>query len=324
MKFPLVSVIVPMYNVERYIASTIQCVLDQTWKYIELIIVDDGSTDRSFSIAKEFKDQRIKIIQQQNQGAAIARNTGIKHASGDFFQFLDGDDLLSEDKIENQVELLLKRPAYVSVSSTIHFNNNDSIAKQVPSKYEQYFLKSSDDPADFLTHLWGGYTSYGSMIAVHSWLTPKSIIVKTGFWNEALTLDDDGEYFARVVLNSKGIIYSDQGFSYYRKQKGNTLSRINSEAKIKSMLDAALIKKKILTEKTNMFPAQLALYKLLMDVAIKSFPQYPSVYKIALKELPLISPKKYEPSIGGPKIQKIAMLFGWKTARIIQYILKQK
>ena len=102
----LVSVIIPVYKVEKYIAATVQSVLAQTYKNFELLIIDDGSPDKSIEICQQFIDSRIKIIRQENRGVAAARNTGIRHAQGDYIALLDADDLWLPDKLEKHVEHL--------------------------------------------------------------------------------------------------------------------------------------------------------------------------------------------------------------------------
>jgi glycosyltransferase involved in cell wall biosynthesis len=105
-----VSVIVPLYGVEKYIAATVQSVLAQTYENFELILVDDGSPDRSVEICRRIKDPRIKILRQENQGPAAARNLGIRHAKGDYIALLDGDDLWHPDKLIKHVEHLESHP----------------------------------------------------------------------------------------------------------------------------------------------------------------------------------------------------------------------
>lgn len=92
--------IVPIYRVEKYIAETIRSVLDQTYENFELLLVDDGSPDRSVEICQQFTDPRIRLIRQKNQGACAARNQGMRAATGDYYAFLDGDDLWLPEKLE--------------------------------------------------------------------------------------------------------------------------------------------------------------------------------------------------------------------------------
>lgn len=101
-----VSVIIPVYRVEKYITATVRSVLDQTYKNFELLIVDDGSDDRSVEICQQFEDPRITIIRQENRGVCAARNTGIRHARGEYLAFLDGDDLWLPEKLEKHVKHL--------------------------------------------------------------------------------------------------------------------------------------------------------------------------------------------------------------------------
>ncbi len=106
----LVSVIVPVYNVENYIAQTINSVLNQTYSNFELLIIDDESPDRSIEICQQFDDSRMKIVSQKNRGLAGARNTGIRHAQGDYLAFLDSDDLWLPEKLAQHVKHLESSP----------------------------------------------------------------------------------------------------------------------------------------------------------------------------------------------------------------------
>ncbi len=105
-----VSVIIPVYKVDNFIAATLQSVLDQTYKNFEILIIDDASPDNSIGICQQFTDHRIKIIHQANRGLAGARNTGIRHAQGEYLAFLDGDDLWLPEKLEKQIAHLENSP----------------------------------------------------------------------------------------------------------------------------------------------------------------------------------------------------------------------
>jgi glycosyltransferase involved in cell wall biosynthesis len=105
-----VSVIIPVYNAEKYIAATVDSVLSQTYQNLEILIIDDGSLDRSIEICQKFGDSRIRIIRQANRGLAGARNTGIRNAQGDYLAFLDADDIWLPDKLEQHVNHLDASP----------------------------------------------------------------------------------------------------------------------------------------------------------------------------------------------------------------------
>lgn len=100
----LVSVIMPVYNAERFVAKAIQSVLGQSYQNLELVVVDDGSTDGSWQIVNSFADPRMRVFRQLNQGACVARNRGIAESKGKYLKFLDADDVLYPDAIAMQVE----------------------------------------------------------------------------------------------------------------------------------------------------------------------------------------------------------------------------
>jgi len=106
----IVSVIIPVYEVEKYIASAVQSVIEQTYQDWELLIIDDASPDRSIEICQQFSDPRIQIICQENRGLAGARNTGIRHAVGEYIAFLDGDDIWLPQKLEKHIAHLQAHP----------------------------------------------------------------------------------------------------------------------------------------------------------------------------------------------------------------------
>ncbi|WP_424095697.1 glycosyltransferase family 2 protein [Moorena producens] len=105
-----VSIIIPVYGVEKYIATAVKSVINQTYQNFEVLIIDDDSPDKSVNICRKFSDNRINIIHQTNRGLAGARNTGIRHAKGDYLAFLDGDDLWLPHKLERHMEHLEKFP----------------------------------------------------------------------------------------------------------------------------------------------------------------------------------------------------------------------
>ena len=111
----LISVIVPIYNVEKYLSECIESILNQTYRHLEVILIDDGSTDQSGKICDIYaeRDSRVKVIHQKNGGAANAKNAGLKTATGKYLVFVDGDDYLELDALFYMVDLLQKRNADV-------------------------------------------------------------------------------------------------------------------------------------------------------------------------------------------------------------------
>ncbi len=190
----------------------------QTWINKEIIIVDDGSTDNSLNIARKFSNKAIRVFHQENKGASAARNKGLTEAKGEFIQFLDADDLLSANKITDQLTLLLRQPGKVAVCRTVHFFSDQNPFESSSSSYEDSFLYETDDPAGFLSNLYGGDNNRGSMIQTNAWLTPMEIIKKAGCWSAVFIHPMTTEnFFAGQCLPVGGIVYANNCFNYYEK-----------------------------------------------------------------------------------------------------------
>jgi glycosyltransferase involved in cell wall biosynthesis len=319
---PLVSIIIPVYNAEKYLEETINSAINQTWPNKEIIIIDDGSTDRSLKIAQSFNIKIIRIYQQKNKGASAARNKGLLEAKGTYIQFLDADDLLSANKINNQVKQLLGHTNTLSICPVIHFNeNSEALEKLKPDSYELNFYKKSRAPYEFLLKLYGAENNQGSMIPIHSWLTPTNLINKAGKWNEALTINDDGEFFCRVVLQSKEILVTKQTVCYYRKHLINlSLSSGKDKRSVDSQHESILLKKKHLKSvNKNDKRVDYVTAKGLMELLMITYPEYKKLSGDILLEIKRSGVAIGAPLLGGKTIEIIKKIFGWKVARILQY-----
>lgn len=176
-----VSIIMPVYNGEKYIAESIQSVLDQTYRSWELIVVDDGSTDKSAEIVQSFsaQDRRIKYIFQENKKLAAARNTGLANSTGEFVAFLDADDLWVEEKLEAQVETINKIGCDVVFSDAFYFPGDETADES--TLYSSFYGRAVgefDGPSMIRLLL------KGTPIPVLSVLTRKSILDAVGHFNE--------------------------------------------------------------------------------------------------------------------------------------------
>jgi glycosyltransferase involved in cell wall biosynthesis len=310
----LVSILIPCYNAEQWLAECVESCLAQTWSNIEVIIVDDGSTDASLSLARSLQSSRVNVIAQANGGASTARNQALRAAQGDYIQYLDADDLLSPDKITAQVQLLQDAPECLSLSGTVHFFDG-SDRTQGRLETGGLFFSDSDDPAAWLVRLLGG-DGQGAMVHPAAWLIPRAIADRAGEWDEALSLDDDGEYFARVVLHSQGIRYCPTGVSYYRKYRnGRSLSGSASERHHWSALRAIDLKAEHLLAATDCPKAKRALARLYMERAVQAYPDYPHITNTAVQRVQNWGVKPDLPSFGGWRGEWLKRLFGWKAAR---------
>ena len=125
----MISVIIPVYNVEEYLERCIDSVIAQSYRDIEIILVDDGSVDSSGIICDKYKekDNRIKVVHQKNSGMSGARNTGLEYACGEYVYFLDSDDIIHPECLKIHLETLLKNNADMTVAQFVRFRDESEI-----------------------------------------------------------------------------------------------------------------------------------------------------------------------------------------------------
>ena len=231
---PFVSICIPAYNSEKWIRATIESAINQTWANKEIIVVDDGSTDNTLNILQEFKSDLVKIVTQKNKGACVARNYALSLSNGDYIQWLDADDLLAPDKIELQLkEVNFTKTTDVLLSSSFaKFYTNTNYARFIPNSVWEDLT-----PQEWLIR----HLRDGAIMFPHAWLVNRSIIKKAGKWNESLLLNQDGEYFSRVVASSQFIKFIKDAKCYYRTGNLTSISNKRSKRKLESLIKANLL-----------------------------------------------------------------------------------
>jgi glycosyltransferase involved in cell wall biosynthesis len=279
---PLVSIIIPIYNSEKYIADTVLSCLNQSYKNFELILVNDGSTDKTEEEIFKFTDSRIKYFKIKNSGSCEARNFGIANAIGQLYQFLDHDDLIENDKLMHQVKCYEKNGEDYIYSGTMGSVSGNS--RTVDPGYELY-KKDFSPESYFETKL----SYFAEDITTGAWLTPSKLVKSTHGWDSRAGLNDDGEYFMRIILNSAGIIFCKEAVFYFRRDVPNSLSKqFNSkEVYIKWLFSYQSYAENFLKRFEISTATKLA-WKALSVYYISSYPKYPDLLKqckIQMKEL---------------------------------------
>lgn len=135
MTYPLITVIIPIYKVEKYLSKCIDSLIDQDYTQLEIILVDDGSPDNCGNICDKYaiQDNRIKVIHKKNGGLSDARNAGLKISTGDFITFVDSDDYVNKDFISTLVNLIQDFEADIAISPFIHFTDDEKKVKKILS-----------------------------------------------------------------------------------------------------------------------------------------------------------------------------------------------
>src|SRR5437899_6346759 len=227
---PLVSILIPAYNAEPWIADTIQSALGQTWPNKEIIVVNDGSRDQTLSVARRFASKTVSVVTQENLGASAARNKAIALSQGDYIQWLDADDLLSPDKIRKQMAAAVEKSQgkrTLLASGWGYFKHRPSKAKFVPTP-----LWCDLSPVEWLVRK----MSQNLHMTNTTWLVSRELTDAAGPWHTRLSLDDDGEYFCRVLLASAGTQFISEAKSFYRMSGFSSLSKVDrSDKKLESL-----------------------------------------------------------------------------------------
>jgi glycosyltransferase involved in cell wall biosynthesis len=311
-----VSIIIPAYNAERWVGAALESALEQSWPKVEIIIVDDGSEDQTLVVAKRYESAKVRVIPQEHRGAAAARNIGLREAQGEFLQYLDADDLLSPVKIEEQLILLRESPDYVSVSSAVYFvDGKDPDA----GLEERSGAVDTDDPVSWLTEFLGPDGPFGT-VPYGAWLTPRSVAERAGMWDDRIRCDDDGEYFARVVLASRGIRASKAGRYYYRRfVQGGSFSTTYSEALLWGRLDSLNCKARWLLARTDHPRAYRALANRYLDLALAAYPSFPKLTDEALRRADAMGGTSYIPRFGTWKGELLSRVLGWKATKRLNF-----
>ena len=217
----MVSILIPAYNCERWIADALRSALAQTWEPKEIIVVDDGSTDGTLAVARRFECDQLRVYAFKNQGAAAARNALFSLSRGDYIQWLDGDDVLAPDKIARQMEVAnqCRNKRVVLSSSFGRFKYRHYRADFRPTA-----LWCDLSPIEWLLRKMG----QNIYLQTATWLVSRELAESVGPWNTSLFVDDDGEYFCRVLLASEAIRFVPEAKVYYRSPWPRTLSYIGS------------------------------------------------------------------------------------------------
>ena len=226
---PKISVIVPVYNTEEYLEQCLNSLISQTYKNLEIICVNDGSTDKSSNILENYSklDERIKIINQENQGFTAARNRGLKEISGDWIAFLDSDDWLNIDCYQKFFESLQKAENFdVYMFNAVCFCENKNNSQSVELQ-ELFFNKE----------LWGGKNNeiceykdcknpFQGNLAVYNKIYRKDFFFGNNFKFQKGFVEDE-RFWIEAFVKAKRIYITDEVFYHYRQREGSVMHSVN-------------------------------------------------------------------------------------------------
>jgi glycosyltransferase involved in cell wall biosynthesis len=208
----LVSVIIPCYNVEEYIEECVRSVLNQTYRDIEIICVDDGSTDNTLSVLKKF-GKEVTIISTDHKGANHARNKGMEIAKGEYLQFLDADDYLLPGKLSSNIELITQ--------------NDSDECLLIGNFYKKELKKKDLECYNYYTDQWLALITY-HFGTTSSNLWHKKLIEQAGHWDESLSSCQDYDLLFRIIQSGAPIIF-DAHYLAVKRVRRNSINNATSD-----------------------------------------------------------------------------------------------
>jgi len=309
----LISILIPAYNAERWIPDTLRSALAQTWPRTEIIVVDDGSKDRTLEVSRSFASSSVKVVTQPNAGAPAARNRALAEAQGSYIQWLDADDLLDADKLTRQMQVaheLADPRVLLSCPFGTFFYRPEKAEFVETSLWRDlmpidYFLTRFQDNVCFQTD---------------AWLVSRELTEAAGLWTDVGSPDDDGEYFCRVAMKSRMVKFVKDARTYYRVGNFGSLSQTASKKALNLLFQSKVKCINYLLEMEDSPRARAASIQLLQDWMPYFYPEQEAIIAQA-QELArklggdLIAPRlkwKYRP---------LESLLGYKAALKMSRIL---
>jgi len=312
---PLVSILIPAYNSEPWIAETIQSVLDQTWAQKEIIVVvDDGCRDQTLAVAQRFASKTVSVVSRPHQSVAAARNEAYAICQGEYIQWLDADDLLAPDKIARQMQAAEKINSKRTLLSApwAYFSYRTAKAKFHPTA-----LWCDLAPDEWLLRKMGSNLH----MQPATWLVRREIIEAAGQWNEQVVVDEDGEYFCRLVLASDGIHFVPDAKVFYRVSgSGSAVQRTLYKAEARwASFQLQIAHLRTLGDNERV---RTACVNFLQSWLVYFYPENPAITKQAEQLAASLGGRLEMPRLR-PKYAWMEKFLGYEKAKRAQFILPQ-
>lgn len=282
MKTPLVSIIIPVYNIEQYLRRCLDSIISQTYENYEVILINDGSTDASGEVCDEYeyKDRRFRVIHQKNQGVSTARNRGVAAAKGDYFTFIDGDDWVSDKYIAHHIDIIHKFGVDLVCTKMNRVAENESFNFRITNIDDSIVLKT-EEAVESLLYLENITNN------VYAKLYASRIVEKLKFDSD-LAIGEDMEYVFRAILSAEYVAISKATLYAYEQRPG---SAMNSSLSDKTC-DAYRAVKKMISNSESVIIDERALQVKLFTEAFwlalklrRAGEKYEGIYQSCLQDI---------------------------------------
>lgn len=308
----LVSVCIPCHNAAPYVGQAIESILAQSWPAIEIIVVDDNSTDGSAQVLDGYQSPRVQVIAGSLGSAARSRNLAFASAQGHWIKFFDADDLLNSEAIEQQLGRLGDRTDAVASSAWGRFYGDDlSTFKPNPQSVWR------DMPATaWLVEAW---RDAQPMTQPGMFLIPRDLLEQAGEWDESLSLIDDFEFFARLLSHANEVLFTPKATLYYRSGLQGSLSGQKSRRAVESAFHSLLMGTSHLLKKRSDRQARLSCANMMQEFIYTYYPDHSDLRILIQQRIDELGGSDLQVS-GGPRFHLFRRLVGWKAAKRLQRI----
>lgn len=222
----LISIVVPVYNVSRYIVKCLNSIMNQKYSRFEVIIVDDGSTDNSLALCKDFENQdsRFQVFHKQNGGLSSARNYGLKHVKGDYITFIDSDDFIHENYLYELYTNIEKYQSDISICTYyIYYDDKKMFSFSRQKNYFTYEMDAQDCLKNMLVENGYSVSAWGKLY--------KTSLFNDVYFPEGKICEDNGTTY-KIISKADKIIYINSPLYYYYKRPGSIMLSVFSYKKL--------------------------------------------------------------------------------------------
>ena len=301
MKKPIISVIVPVYNVEKYLAKCLDTILAQTFSNIEIICVNDGSTDNSRKILAQYaqKDSRVKIVDKKNGGLSSARNAGMKVATGEFYSFIDSDDWIEETMLEKLYNSMVSLNTDISICAVHQY---DETNQRIDDSNPYYTLGYFDESFDNKAFSYVDTKPFLLDVCVMAWnkLYRKSFIDECNAEFPEGLIFEDGPFFFSIFFKTQRVSIVRDFLYYYRINRSGSIIQ-KAGKKFLNVIDVVELMYNKVKEIPDFEDVKYTFFRKKVEDFIYRFenlnPKYRNAFAKKLKQSSLTNEELFPPSM---------------------------
>jgi len=307
---PKVSIIIPAFNAAPFIGEAIGSVLCQSFSELEIVVVDDGSSDETAALVSQINEPRLRLIRQDNQGQSAAINAGVAHSRGAYIKLLDADDWLNPTHIEFQLKAIDGR-SNVAASCRWGYFVNDFTK---PVMRNEHTNKDYDSSLEWLVD---SLTRDEGMMGGWMWLIPKSLWEIAGGFDPRLSLNNDFHFSIKLLLASQGVRFAKDAIYSYRKGNSEALSAGSGREAMESAYLTTEMGTQLLLEREDSPRIRKICADRFQRWLFQFYPEYPDLVSKVEQHIASLGGSELELA-GGRLLKLLLPVIGWKNVRQLQ------